>query len=196
MKISVMNWSRMARGALLAALASLGLSQHRVLWQIPCWLSDTTLVRGTLVRSVLVRRSERGQGHSDTLESAVAEQLEDAGIRSNRTSTDSFPRGPRWTRRTKHARKVPGWTGTYFAHIMGGGWQQQSQPGLYSLNLTSRRTSCRYPPATGMYSRVSRALRLDTGNGLFGRFDAPRTAPYLRTGVVREASASKRKRHV
>src|SRR5260370_14156349 len=129
------TWSRMSRGAALASVAVLGLSQAPHALADTMLLSDTTLVQGTSAATFSFAAPSAGTvtatvsnlpwpnslqtldfqatSATDTLSSWSAL----AG--ANQTGTQSFSVGP----------------GTYFAHIMAVA-QGSLDLGLYSLNLT------------------------------------------------------------
>ena len=175
MKISMMNWSRMTRGALLAALASLGLSQAPHALADTMLLSDTTLVRGTSSAVFSFDAPSAGTvtatlsnlpwpSSLKTLEFAATTSTDvisswSALDSANETRSESFLVGP----------------GTYFAHIMAAAGDNALNLGLYSLNLTFSTNVVPLPASDWMLlAGVLVLFGLTRVMGLFGRFDAPR----------------------
>ena len=172
MKIRVMNWSRMARGALLASLAFIGLSQAPHALADTMLLSDTTLVRGTssavfsfdaptagMVTATLSNLpwpdSLKTLDFAATTSSDVVSSWS-ALDSSNQTHTESFLVGP----------------GTYFAHVMATATGDLNL-GLYSLNLTFSPVPL---PASDwmLLAGVLVLFGLTRVMGLLGRFAVPR----------------------
>jgi len=161
------------RGALLASLAGLGLSQAPHALADTMLLSDTTLVKGTSAAtfsfdaptagrvtatlsnlpwpSSLQTLTFQATSASDTLSSWSA-------LGTDQTHTESFLVGQ----------------GTYFAHIMAVA-QGDLDLGLYSLNLTFSPNVVPLPTSNWMLlTGILVLFGLTRVMGMFGRFEAPR----------------------
>jgi hypothetical protein len=174
MKTSVMKWGPMARRALLASLALIGLSQAPHALADTMLLSDTTLVRGNssavfsfdaptagMVTATLSNlpwpNSLKALDFAATTSTDVVSSWS-ALDSSNETRTESFLVGQ----------------GTYFAHIMASAAGELNM-GLYSLSLTFTPNVVPLPAADWMLlTGVLVLFGLTRVMGLFGRFDASR----------------------
>jgi hypothetical protein len=168
------TWSRVSRGALLASVAGLGLSQAPHALADTLLLADTTLVKGTSAAtfsfdapsagtvtatvsnlpwpSSLQTLSFQATSASDTLSSWSALGGAD------QTGTESFHVGQ----------------GTYFAHIMAVA-QGNLDLGLYSLNLTFSPNVVPLPTSNWMLlTGILVLFGLTRVMGMFGRFEVPR----------------------
>jgi len=175
---SAMTCGRMARGAVLASLAFLGLSQAPHALADTLLLADTTLVRGNSsavfsfdapsAGTVTATLSNLPWPKSLTTLNFAATTSSDvisswsALDSSNETRTESFLVGP----------------GTYFAHIMAAANTDGLKMGLYSLNLTFSPNVVPLPTSDWMLlAGVLVLFGLTRVTGLFGRFDVPGRAP-------------------
>jgi len=175
MKTRVMKWGPMARRALLASLAVIGLSQAPHAAAATLLLSDTTLVRGSssavfsfdaptagMVTATLSNlpwpKSLTALNFAATTSTDVVSSWS-ALDSANETRTESFLVGQ----------------GTYFAHIMASAATDGLNMGLYSLNLTFTPNVVPLPSADWMLlAGVLVLFGLTRVMGLFGRFDTSR----------------------
>jgi hypothetical protein len=179
MKPTMLKCTRMARGALLAALAFVGLSQAPHALADTMLISDTTLVRGSssavfsfdapTAGMVTATLSNLPWPNSLTALNFAATTSTDvisswsALDSSNETKSESFLVGP----------------GTYFAHIMANASTTGGlNLGLYSLNLTFSPNVVPLPASDWMLlTGVLVLFGLTRVMGLFGRFQVSRPGP-------------------
>jgi hypothetical protein len=169
------NWSRMVRGAVLAAAAFLGLSQSpHALADTMMLLSDTTMVRGTssatfsfdvpttgtvtaTLSNLVWPDSLKTLTFSATTANSTLSSWS-ALDSSDQTRSEPFTVGP----------------GTYFAHIMATA-QGDLNLGLYSLNVTFTPSAVSLPATEWMLlAGVLMLFGLTRVMGMFGRVDSPR----------------------
>ncbi|MDB6102104.1 MAG: hypothetical protein JWO52_2103 [Gammaproteobacteria bacterium] len=167
------TWSRMSRGALLASVGVLGLSQAPHALADTMLLSDTTLVRGTSSATFSFATPSAGTVTAtvsnlpwpsslktlDFQATTASETISSwSALDSNQTGTESFAVGQ----------------GTYFAHIMAVA-QGDLDLGLYSLNLTFSPNVVPLPTSNWMLlAGILVLFGLTRVMGMFGRFEAPR----------------------
>lgn len=169
------NWSRMVRGAALAAAAFIGLSQSpHALADTMMLLSDTTMVRGSSSATFSFDTPTAGTVTAtlsnlvwpDSLKALTFSATTANSTLSswsaldspNQTGTESFTVGP----------------GTYFAHIMATA-QGDLNLGLYSLNLTFSPSAVSLPGTEWMLlAGVLMLFGLTRVTGMFGRVDSSR----------------------
>jgi hypothetical protein len=165
--------SRVARGALLAAVAALGLSQAPHAQAATLLLADTTLVKGASSATFSFDAPSAGWVTAtvsnlpwpDSLKtldfqatSASATLSTWSALDSNQTHTESFLVGQ----------------GTYFAHILAIA-QGDLDMGLYSLNLTFSPNVVPLPTSNWMLlTGILVLFGFTRVMGMFGRFEAPR----------------------
>jgi hypothetical protein len=167
------TWNWMSRGAVLASVAVLGLSQAPHALADTMLLSDTTLVKGT--SSATFSFAAPGAGtvtatvsnlpwpsslktldfQATTASNTISSW---SALDSNQTGTESFAVSQ----------------GTYFAHIMAVA-QGDLDLGLYSLNLTFSPNVVPLPTSNWMLlTGILVLFGLTRVMGMFGRFEAPR----------------------
>jgi hypothetical protein len=167
------TWSRMSRGALLASVGVLGLSQAPHALADTMLLSDTTLVKGTSSATFSFAAPSAGTVTATVSNLPWPSSLQTLDFQAT-TASDTLSSWSALGANQTHAESFAVGQGTYFAHIMAVA-QGDLDLGLYSLNLTFSPNVVPLPTSNWMLlTGILVLFGLTRVMGMFGRFEAPR----------------------